>query len=172
MPLGAGQVPDASDYATIAAASNKKPLVRLVQAAAQSIANNTTTALTFGTGSEDIDTDGYHSESSSNTRVTPTRAGIYKATVTTAFAPSAAQTAVDAMVGKNGSITQPQVRLSPGTSNIAKAQMASALISINGTGDYIEGFARQISSPSASLNTQVGSGFNSVLEVEFIRDLA
>lgn len=147
-----------------------KPLVRLIQAAAQSIPNTTTTALTFGAGSEDIDTHNFHDTVTNNSRITPNVAGYYRVTVTYASVANVA-TQLFAVVGKNGTagFVQPLVRHTPAATSAAKAVSATAIASANGTTDYFEGLVNQNS--GGALNTQVGGSVNSVLEVEYLRPL-
>lgn len=169
MGLGAGQIVTDDDLLLLQQGSNKKPIVRLVQAATQSIATATVTALSFGVGSEEQDTDAYHSETVNPTRVTPTKPGIYRVTFTVAWASNTA-TMLVAVIGKNGANVQPFNRYTPAATATAKTiPPAIATISINGTGDYIEGMASQNS--GGALGTQASGGLNSVLEVEFVRDL-
>ena len=146
----------------------RPPIVRLIQAAAQSIPNVTSTALTFAAGSEDIDTHNFHDTVTNNTRVTPTIAGYYQVTVTYASSANTA-TQLYAVVAKNGAGVQPLVRQTPAATSSAKSVQATAIVSMNGSTDYIEGWANQNS--GGALNTQVGGGINSVLEVVYLSAL-
>jgi hypothetical protein len=146
----------------------RPPIVRLIQAAAQSIPNVTTTALTFGAGSEDIDTHNFHDTATNPSRVTPTKAGYYQVTVTYAASSNTA-TQLYAVVMKNGASIQPLVRQTPAATAAAKSVQATAIVSMNGTTDYVEGGCNQNS--GAALNTQVGGGINSTLEVVYLSAL-
>src|ERR1700750_2717699 len=54
------------------------PYCSLAQATAQSLPNITDTALTFGTSSTVSDNYGFHSETTNNTRITPSVPGLYQ----------------------------------------------------------------------------------------------
>jgi hypothetical protein len=168
MSLAAGQIVDEDDLEQVADSSSKKPLVRLVQFTAQSIPNATTTALTFGASSEDIDTNGFHDLVTNNTRVTPTIPGYYRVSVTYAATANTA-TQLFAVVAKNGLLIQPLVRQTPAATSAAKSVSASAIVSLNGSTDYVEGMCNQNS--GGALLTQTSGSVNSVLEVEFLRPL-
>jgi len=148
----------------------RPPIVRLIQVTAQSIPNASSTALTFDSGSEDIDTHNFHDVVTNNSRVTPTSdwAGYYEVTVTYAASANTA-TQLYAVVAKNGVVVQPLTRQTPAATSVAKSVNAIAIVSLNGTGDYVEGWANQNS--GGALNTQVGGSINSVLEVKFLRPL-
>lgn len=143
----------------------RPPRVRLVQQALQSIPNVTATALTFGAGSEDIDTHNFHDTATNPSRITPTVAGDYQVTITVSFASNTA-TQLYAVVGKNGTPVQPLERQTPAATAAAKTVAAQATVSCNGTTDYLEGLGSQNS--GGALNTQVGGGINSVLEAIYL----
>lgn len=168
MTAVAGGVVNSADVTALAALTTAKPLVRLVQQAAQSIPNSTTTSLTFGSGSEDIDTHAFHDVSTNTSRVTPTIAGYYRCTATYAAATNTA-TQLLVVLAKNGALVQPLVRHTPAATSAAKSVTTTAIMSANGTTDYFEMQVQQNS--GGALNTQVGGSVNSVFEVEFLRPL-
>lgn len=146
-----------------------RPLCKLVQQVAQSLANSTDTAITFGTGSEDFDTHGFHSESTNNTRITPNVAGYYEF-YGTVFVASSNASSLIATIAKNGTVVPPRTRLKP---DAAAALTASApvkvILSMNGTTDYCELFGQQTT--AGALNTNVGGSFASVFGCIFLRSL-
>jgi len=143
-----------------------KPIVRLLQQAVQSI-GSTNTALTFGTGSTDIDTDSMHSETVNTTRITPTKAGYYlfSGTYVTDLTTAAF---IAVTLGKNAAVVQPRAQIYHAVTSAVKTVATSAILSANGTTDFFELFA--LNSGGAT-NTKVGSGFNSVFECQFLRAL-
>lgn len=170
MSLAAGGIADNSDFDAIKAASNKKPYVKLIQQAAQSIGSATNTALQFGSGSEDIDTDNYHSEVTNNTRVTPTKPGIYRCTTTVVMSASTTMTQIHALVGKNGTTVDGNNRELRSAANLTGSSQATCSVQINGTGDYVEAYVNQVDSGGAK-NTVTATGQRSTFEVAFERDL-
>lgn len=169
MTAVAGGIVASADVTALAALTTAKPLVRLIQQAAQSIANTpATVALTFGSGSEDIDTHAFHDVSTNTSRVTPTIAGYYRCTATYAVAANTA-TQLLVVLGKNGALVQPLVRHTPAATSAAKSVTTTAILSANGSTDYFEMLVQQNS--GGALNTQVGGSVNSVFEVEFLRSL-
>lgn len=147
----------------------EKPLCRLVQQSAQSLTSAADTAITFGTSSEDIDTHGFHSEVTNNTRITPNVAGYYKITGTVFFAASSSITSAMATISKNGTVQPPRVRAKPDSQNWSTSVQVSMIQRANGTTDYFELLGTQ--SSAGAVNTNVGGSFASVFEVEFLRDL-
>jgi hypothetical protein len=145
------------------------PQVRLVQQAAQSLANSTDTALTFGTASEEWDTHGFHSESVNTSRITPTVAGYYRLTGTVFVVASTALTALTAVMAKNGTVQPPRHRPKPAATNITSSVQVTVTLTANGSTDYFEFFAQQTS--GGALNTNVGGSFASVFECEYRRPL-
>lgn len=163
----AGAPVSSSDGTTVEDYTIRKPLVRLIQQAAQSIAT-TNTAITFGAGSEDIDTHGFHDEVTNNTRVTPTIAGYYRCTGVYLSSATTAP-ALRATIGKNGGVVQPAFPIYHAVASSAiKGAATQAIVACNGSTDYIEFFAVN---STGGVNTQASGGFNSVLEVEFLRPL-
>jgi hypothetical protein len=158
-----------TDINPIEARTILKPLVRIAQQSAQSLANSTDTAITFGSGSTGFDTHDFHDESTNNSRVTPTVAGYYRVTGTVFVAASAALTSLIATIGKNGTVQAPRHRFKPGTANVSASAQVSVILTANGTTDYFELFGQQTT--GGALNTTTGGSFTSVLEVEFLRDL-
>lgn len=148
------------------------PLVRLVQQSAQSLGSATNTALTFGSGSEEIDTHGFHDTSSNTSRVTPTVAGYYRCRAHLHMA-SGANNLVQLVIGiaKNGTRMDPQNVYRPDPTTAATSVATEAIVACNGAGDYIEAIANQQNSGTTSRDTSSTSLFRSTLEVEFIRPL-
>lgn len=144
----------------------RPPITRLVQQAVQSCANATNAAITFGAGSEEIDTHSFHDTAVNTTRITPTKPGRYRAVGTVNMASSGAVTILAAFIGKNGASVQPFHRAKPNATASTPASSASAIVEMNGTTDYVELFVNQTS--GGALNTQASGGVNSVLELEYL----
>lgn len=144
----------------------RPPITRLIQVALQSIPNATNTALTFGAGSEDIDTHGFHDTAVNTSRITPTKAGRYRVVGTGNLASSAAVTILVAFIGKNGTAVQPYPRQKPAATATTTSASASAIVEMNGSTDYVELFLHQTS--GGAINTQASGGVNSVLELEYL----
>jgi len=171
-PVVVGADTLASDYNNLRAASDRRPVVRIVQATAQSIANNTTdTSVTFGAGSTDIDTHSFHSEVTNNTRITPLIAGIYRFTGTIVYAAvGAAGVFLAANLAKNGTPIAPRTRLSLNASSQQRSVSIDAIyVSMNGSTDYCE--LQTVQSTGGALLTTVGSPYASVFNAEYVRSL-
>lgn len=171
MSAVAGGIVQSADVTALAALTTGRPLVRLIQQVAQSIPNNANTALTFGSGSEDIDTHNYHDPSTNTSRITPLLAGYYEVTCTFWLA-SSTPSGVNLQVfaGKNGAIQPSGFRLNyTAATATARAVSCTSKLSANGSTDYFEAIGLQAT--GGAVNSQIGGGINSVLEVEFLRPL-
>lgn len=169
MPF-AGDPVYASDVETIEDYTTERPLVRLVQQANQSIPDATLTALTFGAGSEEIETTaGFHDTVTNNSRITPTVAGYYRFSGVYHTGIPTTLVSIDASFRKNGVTSIPSGTRGFSGSALAQAAMASCIQSMNGTTDYMELMAFQDSAGAA--NTNVSSRFTSFFECEFLRPL-
>jgi hypothetical protein len=149
----------------------RPPMVRLVQQALQSIPNAIATAITFGAGSEDIDTHGFHDTAVNPSRITPNVAGWYDVRGTVFFASAAHNdVSLQAFICKNNVIVPPGNRIRwNATTATQKSVEAYALVSMNGTTDYVE--IQTTQNTGAALNTQVGGGLNSALECRYASPL-
>lgn len=155
-----------ADISAISDLTVTRPIVRLVQTVAQSIPDNTITAITFTT--EDIDTHGIHDTGSNTARITPNVAGYYEFRGTYFTGIPTTLVAIDCSIRKNGTTSfAPGERGNAG--GIAQSQSTKAIVSMNGTTDYCELMALQDS--SGAVNTNVSSRFSSVFECIFIRSL-
>lgn len=146
------------------------PYVRLVQQAAQSLANATPVAITFGTGSEEYDTHNFHDMVTNPSRITPSIPGVYEMTGTVSLV-SAPYTQAYVRARLNGANVSPWV-ITPTPSAAGTGPLALQItvrIPCNGTTDFIELFAQQTS--GAARNTDASAGFASVLEVVRLRPL-
>lgn len=156
------------------------PVCKLVAQSAQSMADATAAALVFGAGSEEIDTHSFHDETTNNTRITPTVAGVYwfdgEFFIAQMTQTGSAASALDFNFRKNGSTTiTPGSRHSIGiiTANPtsytwpAHSQNTGTYIECNGTTDYVEMMGRQDS--NGAVNTNLSSQFSSVFQCHFVR---
>lgn len=152
----------------LVAKSSEKPVCRLVQQTTQSIPDNTNTALSFGTSSEEIDTHNFHSEITNNTRIIPNIPGVY--TFRGAYF-CGAQTSPnnnEVFVRKNGTTGLAAAGRSSG-STISNVIATSGSVSMNGTTDYVELIAKQDS--AGAVSTNVSLHFSSAFELVWERDL-
>lgn len=159
----------AADITAITDLTVSKPIVRLVQTVGQSISSSTLTALTFTT--EAIDTHGFHDNATNNARITPNVAGYYDVRGTYfVSAPWTTPVDMDCSLRQNGSGSiAPAERGVSGTSTIVQSKSTRALLSFNGTTDYVELLAFQ---NSAGANTSnVATRFSSTFECIFVRSL-
>lgn len=169
MVVYAGEEVAAADINEVIAGTTGKPVVRLIQQSAQSVSDATATLLSYGSGSEDIDTHGFHDTSTNPTRITPTVAGYYRCTVTY-HTVSAAYTQLLVGIRKNGSNVDPVLVVRPdAASSAGQSVQCTVTVAVNGTGDYLEHLVQQNS--SAARNTTTAAGFRSTFECVFERPL-
>jgi hypothetical protein len=145
------------------------PVGRLVAQSSQTLTDNTQTAIQFGSGSTDFDTDSFHSESVNNTRVTPTVAGYYEFVGAVFFTALTTPVSADVNIRLNGTTNLATAGRTQGAT-LAVSIRSSAMVAMDGSTDYIELVARQDSSGSNSTNVSVQ--FSSSLEWKFIRPLS
>lgn len=109
------------------------------QSSPQNITHNTATALNFN--AEDLDPAGWHSTVSNTSHVTPTVAGWYQVTLECGWASDTDYTALRQYVTKNGGGgVWGDIRLPlPAATIIPALTCTTALISLNGSTDYVEG---------------------------------
>jgi hypothetical protein len=143
--------------------------VRLVQAVAQSLATNANTAITFGAGSEDIDTNDLHSTTVNTSRITIKVAGYYRVTATLWLsAATFSDIQIQNNVAKNGSVIPPTVRTRhTSATSTARNTMQVSVLQQAAVGDYFEMIGYQ--NTGGGLNTQTGGSTASVLEAELVR---
>lgn len=149
----------------VAPKTSFKPVGVLKQQAAQLLASGTSTAITFGSGSEDIDSHNFHDVTTNNTRVTPTIAGYYRITGHLSM-PSLGLTQVAAAIAKNGTRVSPQAIMRPDTVAASSTAQTTVILNMNGTTDYFELFGQQNS--AGANNTNVSAGFESTLSWDYI----
>jgi len=168
-----------TDLSAVTSGSITKPLVRLVQASAQTIPNNTNQVVNFS--SETIDTDNFFNAGTSQSRVTPTKAGYYRCTATLFMATGGTYLNVSVYMRKNGTTSLPPggrigglaFQGAPASAPVSQfaAVSCSVLIDCNGTTDYLEMIAFQTNTAAANQTTNVNAQYAPVLEVEFVRGL-
>lgn len=150
---------------SIAGLSLGRPMVKLVQQEAQTFNSGVTQALVFGAGSEELDTHGFHSNETNNTRITPTVPGYYKLSVTASFA-AGAITQIVAGVRKNATSISPFNTTRPDPTSAASTSRASTIVSANGTTDYFEALAQV---QGGTIDTNTNTGFRCVFECSWER---
>lgn len=152
--VAAGNKTYASDVNAAQSASSAKPLVHLVAQSGQSLSDATTTAITFGSGSEEIDTHGFHDTSSNTSRITPTVAGYYRFYGAVFFPGATDYSNMQCWIRKNGTTSlYPAARRENLASNQAISLLCSSVAFMNGTTDYAELMALQDNTGSASRTT-------------------
>lgn len=164
--VAAGDEIVVTDITTIEDYTIRRPVGFMQQAVAQSMPDNTMTAITWTT--ETYDTHGYHDTAVNNTRVTPLLAGYY--TVEGAYWSASMTTpvSIDAFIRKNGVTTIPAGTKTLGVST-TQAMWAGTQIEMNGSTDYFELCGTQDS--TGAVNTTVSSRFTSFLLWRFERPL-
>lgn len=167
-----GQRVTATLLQTLADYTVNKGCTRLIQQSAQSLADATDTALTFGAGSEDVDTGGWHDEVTNNTRITPTVAGYYLFTGMLWVPAAADYLSLQVNIRKNGATALASAsRHGPNaTSSSRSIQVVTDLVLMNGSTDYVEVMGNQDNSASASRNTTSSGGSTScTFTAQFVR---
>jgi len=171
--VSAGGYIYASDINYIIGRSYDKPICRLIQQSTQAFADNAATVITFGSGSEDVDSHNMHNVSSNTGRITPTVAGWYRCSGKF-FAPAAADYAsLEIFLRKNGATNWPGVsREGPNATSSSRSIYVDHLVNFNGTTDYVELVGTQDNTASASRNTPSNGGsFSCTFEVVYEADL-
>lgn len=149
----------------------KIPVVRLVQQAAQTgIATGVDTVLTFGAGSEEIDTHGFHSETTNPSRITPNKPGIYEFTVKPVYAASSTIQSMNTFLRKNGGTYERSGNLKPASIGVNQASTPlTVLVAANGTTDYFEAGTQCGNTANQATNAVAGS--TSVFQCKYVRPL-
>ena len=142
--LVAGGLPDATVIQADLAAgvAGNGPAFSAYQSSAQTISTATATKVQFN--SEDFDTNSNY-DNVTNYRFTPTVAGYYQVNASISFAISGAQAIY---IYKNGALYK---AVSSPASAVGVVNYIGALISMNGSADYLEIYCYQSSGGSASL---------------------
>lgn len=156
--VAAGDIILASTINDIIQYQMNRALVRLTQSSVQSIADNTVTALTF-TGTEDIDTYGFHDPSTNSSRITPNIAGTYLFFGSYFTDSATTGVSIDCSIRKTGGTVLPTGDRGVLASSFVMSQGAIATFEMNGTTDYAELMALQDS--SGAVNTRVNARFAS-----------
>jgi hypothetical protein len=173
--VASGDPINATDVTTLEDYTIRRPIVRLIQQVAQSVASNTDTAVTFGAGSEDIDTHGYHDTAVNTSRITPLLAGYYQLQGVVSWAGDTDIIRHDAVFAKNGSVVAPRNRfVTDSTATAASARMTYPVVAIltaNGSTDYFELICNQLQAVAGALNTVVAGSSTSIFECLYLRPL-
>lgn len=165
-----GQRVTASLLQDLADNTVNRPLVRLIATSTQSLTDNTGAPIAFGAGSTVIDTHGFHDEVTNNTRVTPTRAGYYRAWGKVCYGARGDYATLQTSIRLNGSDQVGNERLGPNTTNTTRGGNGGPIMVLcNGTTDYIELAAIQDNVANVAVSTNAGGSSASYLEVEFVR---
>lgn len=169
--MAAGDPLNSADAILLEEYTIRKPLVRLIQQAAQSLPHNTNTAITYAAGSEDIDTHGWHDVAVNNTRITAQFAGYYTVRVHVQMATAAATNynQVTTSIAKNGTRIPPQTFTRPDAASNAGATANTSALVFLGIGDYVEHFSSQANGAATAQSTNVSAGFQSTMELVFER---
>jgi len=141
-----------------------RPIASLRQTSAQSIANSTTTDITWNI--EDIDRDNGHSTSSNTERYTAQTAGWYWCVGSIFWAGNATGNRVTNLAKNGTAFNVGKVRNSSTLNSNDFSQTSSALIYMNGTTDYITLQGAQ--SSGGALSTIVAAGSQSSLIVVWV----
>lgn len=115
------------------------------------VPNATFTIMAFGSGSEIIDVGGWHDESTNNTRITPTVAGVYRLTAYLDSASGGTDYIIFRAL-KNGA-AQAGVAQYFGTNIVADTNI-DLIVEANGTSDYFEVQSYQTGASSTTFACQ------------------
>jgi hypothetical protein len=166
--VAAGAPIYASTINDIITASLNRPTVLLALPANQSVTDAATSEILFGGGSEIFDTHNWHSTSSNTGRVTPTIPCVVLVTLQVLWAASTQDKRI--YTAKNGTILGPVGRSTVVDSGSALYR-TSREIEVNGSTDYVSGFAFQDDSGGTARNV-TGAGdttFSTFMSVTFLR---
>jgi hypothetical protein len=167
-----GQRITATLLQTLADYGPNKGIVRLIQQSGQNLSDNTDTALSFGAGSEDVDTAGWHDEVTNNTRITPTVAGYYVFTGLLFVPANTDYLNLQVYIRRNGATILPSsARHGPNATNSSRSvQITCDHVLMNGSTDYVEAVGNQDNSSSATrTTTSTGSNTSCLFTAEFVR---
>src|ERR1700755_1721095 len=162
--MAAGDPIKASDSTTIAQASTLAPIVRLIQQVVQAVAaSSVDTAITFGSGSEDIDTDGFHDTTTNTSRITPTVAGYFE--LSGVYSSASNASSMGASIGKNGTRVPSGQLESVATADNRGIVTGPVILTANGSTDYFELYARQ--GTAGTVNTFISGQFACILQCKY-----
>lgn len=147
-------------FVTTAVAAASTPYFQVALAANQTITNSTYTKINFDT----VNFDASAAWSATNKRWTPLKAGKYKVTISTAMqavVTSAQFLNFAAAIYKNGTITYGgnQGYWSAASGTMFGGPTASAIVSMNGSTDYIEGWAFAGGNSGAQVNLSLNQTY-------------
>ena len=166
VPVG-GNVIQANDVGDAQNASNLRPMCRLLQVTTgTNLASGTQGTLLWDT--EDYDYGGLHAAGSAN--VVITKAGVYRVAFTLHLPARADYLTVGAVIQKNGVNQPPWIRQQPGTANAQRTAGPVVANLLCAVADTISAAGFQQNTAAAAAVTPVGSSFESVLEVEYVRE--
>ena len=172
MALLVGTAPDIADILALVAATSSKPIVKLVQQSAQALADNTEAAITFGAGSEVVDSHGFHDTGVNPSRITPNRPGWYTLRGTLTLPALTTYASVQVGIRKNGANVASVVRDGPNATGSARSLQVAVLEQANGTTDFFEVSALQDNTANTAQNTPSNGGsLSCVFECVFERNL-
>jgi hypothetical protein len=140
------------------------PIVKLVQQATQLI--SAAVALTFGAGSEEIDTHNFHDPATNPSRITPTVPGTYRVTATLNMQ-AGTYSSLLMVFRKNGANTTPLVTYRPDPASATAAAQLTTLLTANGTTDYFEIIVQ--TTPAGTTSIASGGVQASTFECEYKR---
>lgn len=135
---------------------------RVYKSAPQSIANATTTVVSFDT--ESYDTNGWHDNATNNSRITPLTAGYVRPSGTVDFLSNATGYRL-VEVRKNGLVIQ-RATVAAASGEATVVAFAFDPISMNGTTDYLEVAVKQNS--GGALNVSAGAAYVTCFAVEYL----
>lgn len=151
------------------------PMGTLAAVGTQSLADNTAVAITYGSGSEVLDTHGQHDPTTNPTRITPNVPGYYDITVTTFFGSRTDYSNVNSWVRTNGANNLAPAQRN-GYNGIATASVQSQQTRVehqpfNGTTDYFEHMAQQDNIANAAQITNQSGQYTSVCSWRYVAPL-
>lgn len=163
MSFVAGAPIAVADILALQAATTGKPVVKLVQQAAANqtaLASATDQVITFGSGSEEIDTHNWHDVSSNTSRITIGTgwAGVYRVDIKIIMAFSTTITSINSCLRKNGANLERSGNTKPNaTANVNVAATPLSTLVTLAAGDYIEAVTTFVASANQATNNSAGS---------------
>lgn len=139
------------------------PVFAGVQTSTQSVANNTPVALTIDT--ENLDSDGGHSTVTNTSRYTATVPGTYLVLGSVAWASNATGLRT-AQIKLNGTSVRGSQIVSASVSGAQWCGQCWAVVTMNGTTDFVEVWGNQTS--GGTLATYAGSDSSSAMALYFL----
>lgn len=125
------------------------PPICILKRDSYTLANGSSDWVFDNSSHEEVDTDGMHSTSSNNTRITPTTAGVYLVTATIVSGPASGDS-VTLQIKKNG-VAFAGMGTTTAAGTYGALICVSGLIEANGSTDYFQAIGNPVTSRSCNV---------------------